>query len=72
MGEVIKLNLYTKVDLNAADILRAIADDNPEKVLVITWNADGKYTFHSSTASCESNTYAAQLFIHKMITGEFE
>lgn len=73
MGDVIKLDFYTRVDLKASDILQEIAKEEPEKVLVITWNDEGcgNYTFHSNIADAHATTYAAQKFIHKMHNGDF-
>ena len=73
MGDVIKLNMYTRADLEASDILQEIAKENPEKVLVITWNDEGtgNYTFHSNIADAHATTYVAQKFIHKMMAGDF-
>lgn len=63
--------MYTRLDLEAADILREIANEKPEKVLVITWNDVGDYTFHSNIADAHETTYAAQKFVHKMMAGDF-
>ena len=70
-SNVVKLNMYTRLNLEASDILHEIANEKPDKVLVITWNDAGDYTFHSNIADAHANTYAAQKFIHKMMAGDF-
>ena len=74
MGDVLKLNTYTRLNLKAADILHEIAEEQPQNVLVITWDEDqedGDYTFHSNIPDAHATTYAAQMFIHKMMNGDF-
>lgn len=72
MAEVITLPCLTKLDINAASMLREIAKEKPANAFVIAWPKDGKMpTYHSSTADTPVVLLRIQEFIHKYYNGEF-
>ncbi len=59
-------------DINASDMLRVIADENPKHVFLISWPKDGGApTYHSSTCDTPVVLMRLQEFIHKLFNGEF-
>lgn len=72
MGDVIRLNIETRVDLNAEDMLRAIAENKPKHAFVICWPEDGgQPTYHSSTGDMPVVLMRLNGFIHKFYNGDF-
>lgn len=73
MSNVIKGHFITKNDLNAPEMLRSIADLNPENVFVITWtnNDEPEPTYHSSLADMATVLMVVNEFIHKYYNKEF-
>ncbi len=80
MGDVI--NLFTRMkqrvqpeerrELIASDILRAIADEEPDKVFLVVWPKDGSLpTYHSNTKDIETILLRLNQFIHKYYNGDF-
>lgn len=62
----------TNQDINASDMLKAIAEQKPKHVFVISWPEDGSLpTYHSSAADLPTVLYRLQEFIHKVFAGEF-
>lgn len=73
MGDVVKLDLFTKKDISAADMLKAIAEENPANCFVIVWPNDGSMpAYHSSTGDSAVVLMRCQQFIHKFYNGDFE
>jgi len=73
MGEVIKLSFNTRLDINAADMLRNIAEDGPENAFVIVWPKDGSMpTYHSSTGDLPVVLMRVNGFLHKFYNGDFD
>ena len=73
MGDVIKLELITRCPLDAAEMLRNIADEKPANAFVICWPEDGTMpTYHCSTGDTPVVLMRLHEFIHKFYSGEFE
>lgn len=71
MGEVIHLSKRGLV--SAPEMLRKIADSNPEHAFVIVWPEDGRQpTYHASTEDCAVVLMRVNEFIHKFYNDEFE
>lgn len=69
---IIRLNIITKVDLDAAYILRNIADGEPQHVFVIEWPKDGSMPkYSSSTGDMPVVLMRMQEFIHRYYNGDF-
>ena len=73
MTNVISFPGVTTYDLNAADMLEAIAEDNPQNAFVICWPEDGSLpTYHSSTGDTPVVLYRLQEFIYQVYRGDFD
>ena len=73
MGEVVKLNIFTKVDIKPSDMLRAIADEEPDNVFLVVWPKDGSMpSYHSSTGDMPVILMRIQEFVHKYYNGDFQ
>lgn len=73
MTNIIKLDLFTKNDLDAQTMLRNIADEEPNDCFVICWPKDGTMpTYHSSTGDTAVVLMRINEFIHKYYNGEFQ
>lgn len=73
MTNVIKLDLFTKNDIDSQYMLRNIADSDPENVFVICWPKDGTMpTYHSSTNDTSVVLLRIQEFIHRFYNGDFK
>ena len=73
MSNVIKLPALWHSDLNAEDVLFAIAASKPKHAFVITWPEDGSMpTYHSSTSDTPVVVYRINEFLHKLYSGEFK
>jgi len=59
-------------EVNGADVLRAIAESEPDKVFVIVWPKDGsRPTYHSNTSDIPVIVLRIQQFLHKLFRGDF-
>lgn len=73
MSNVIKGNFFTRKDINAVEMLGAIAEKEPENVFVICWPKDGTMpTYHSSTPDMPIILMRIQEFIHKFYNEDFK
>lgn len=73
MGDVVKWNGHTYLDIDPADMLRAIADEKPVNAFVITWDNDRIQTnFYSSTTKTPIVLMRLNEFIHKYYNGDFQ
>jgi len=73
MTNIIKLDLFTKLDISAPDMLRNIADENPKNAFVIVWPEDGKIpSYHSSTGDTPVVLMRINEFVHKYYNGDFK
>lgn len=71
MGEVIKLDINTRLDINASDMLRSIADQNPKHAFVCVWPEDGSIpTYHSSTGDISTVLMRVNEFVHRYYNGD--
>lgn len=71
-NNIIPFTGITKLDLNAARMLRNIADEEPEFAFVVCWPKDGSMpTYHSNTGDAPVVLYQLQKFIHKELAGDF-
>lgn len=69
---VIRPDFLTRCELDAPEMLRAIADENPSKVFVIVWPEDGGMpTYHSNTNDISVVLMRLREFEHKYFNGEF-
>ena len=68
---VVQLNCLTTLDLDAAKILKAIADEKPDHVVVLAVK-DGEITYHSSTADEYKVLYYVESFKHYLMSGGFQ
>lgn len=72
MTNIIKLPINTQVDLDAATMLRNIAEDAPKHVFVICWPDDGSLpTYHSTTSDIATVLMRINEFTHKYYNGDF-
>lgn len=72
MSNVIKLNIKTRADLPADQMLRNIAEEDPGNAFLIVWPKDGSMpSYHSSTGDMPVVLLRLQEFIHKYYSGEF-
>jgi hypothetical protein len=72
MSNVIKFPGDTLEDLDAATMLRNIADSEPQNAFVILWPSDGSIpTYHSTTSDIPVVMLRIQGFIHKVYNGDF-
>ena len=72
MGDVVKLDIFTKKDISAADMLTNIAEQKPSNCFVIVWPSDETMpTYHSSTGDVAVVLMRCQEFIHKFYNGDF-
>lgn len=72
MGDVVKLDLITRHDIDAPEMLRNIAVDEPKHAFVIVWPDDNtEPTFHSSTGDYPVVLMRLHHFIHKYYNGDF-
>jgi hypothetical protein len=72
MSNVKKFNGVTKHNINASDMLKAIAEEKPNHSFVICWPEDGSLpTYHSSTGDMPIILMRLQEFIHKYYNGDF-
>lgn len=59
-------------DKSAAEMLHAIAKDEPYKAFVIAWPADGsRPTYHANTSDMPVLMMRVWQFIHKFFNGDF-
>jgi hypothetical protein len=64
-AEIIELDVITKLDLNASEILREIAKEDPKHVFLVVWPKDGGHpTFHASTSDTPVVLYQLERFKH--------
>jgi hypothetical protein len=62
-AEIIELDVITKLDLNASEILREIAKEDPKHVFLVVWPKDGGHpTFHASTSDTPVVLYQLERF----------
>ncbi len=72
MTNVIHLDLQTRAEISAGDMLHNIAETQPENAFVIIWpNDGGDITYHSSVADAGAVTLALNIFLHKLYAGDF-
>ena len=72
MDNVVKLDIDTRLDISAADMLRAIADEDPDNVFLVVWpNSEEMPTFHSSTSDEPVILMRLNQFIHDYYSGKF-
>jgi len=73
MSNVIQFKGMTSLPINAKNMLKNIAEENPDHVFVIVWPNDGSMpTYHSSTPDTPVVLMRVQEFIHKYYNGDFE
>ncbi len=73
MSNVVFLDMLTKQDISAENMLRNIADEKPKNAFVIVWHEDGKMpTYHSSTGDTPVVLMRLNEFIHKLYNGDFD
>lgn len=73
MADIIKLDIMTKLDISAAEMLQEIATQDPDDAFVIVWPDDGSMpTYHSSTSDMPTVLYRLQSFIHGFFNGDFK
>jgi len=72
-AKIIQFTGLTCLNLDAASILRNIADENPENAFVITWsNEERESKFYSSNAITSEILMRLNEFIHRYYNGEFK
>lgn len=72
MTNVIKLDFITK-NLDASEILKEIAKENPKHCFVITWPEDGSMPcYHSSCSDMPTVLLRVNGFVHKFYNGDFD
>ncbi len=73
MADILEFpELITNHDLKADEMLRYIADGEPNDAFVIVWPKDGSMpTYHSSTGNTPIVLMRIQQFIHKYYSGDF-
>jgi hypothetical protein len=72
-ADIIDYPGITIQSLNAPDVLREIADENPKHAFVIMWPKDGRCpTFHSSTEDMPVILYQIERFKHFIFSGGFD
>lgn len=73
MAEILHLDTLTKHELDTAEMLRSIAENDPEYAFVICWPKDGSDpTYHSNTGDTPVILMRINEFIHKYYNGDFE
>lgn len=73
MGNVIKFPGITKHDLPAQEMLKNIAEENPDNCFLIVWPNDGTDpTYHSTTGDTPVVLMRLQQFVHKFYNGDFD
>lgn len=74
MAEILEIpNFITTQDIDTADMLRAIADEQPGNAFVIAWPQDGKLpTYHSNTSDMPTVLLRLQTFIHEYFQRAYE
>ncbi|MBL3677554.1 MAG: hypothetical protein JKP92_08660 [Alphaproteobacteria bacterium] len=64
-AEIIELDVITKLDLDASEILSEIAKEDPKHVFLVVWPKDGGHpTFHASTSDTPVVLYQLERFKH--------
>lgn len=71
MGEVVRLNCLTTLDLNPDDVLTGNVG-KMEEVLLLGFDKEGEFHVASSKADLEHLCFLAQKFIHKVHEGDYE
>jgi hypothetical protein len=72
MAEIIKLPLITQHELDASEMLAAIAEDKPKNAFVVVWPEDGTMpTYHSTTSDVPTVLMRLREFEHKYFSGDF-
>jgi hypothetical protein len=72
MGEVIKLEFNTTLDISAQEMLEEIAKQKPKNAFVVVWPEDGTMpTYHCSTGDIPVVLMRVNEFIHKYYNGDF-
>jgi len=70
--KVVSQEEFIEGDLNASNMLRAIADQEPNHAFVIVWPKDDSMpTYHSSTGDIPVVLMRTQQFIHKYFNNDF-
>lgn len=74
MAEILEIpNFITTQDINTPEMLRAIADEEPEFAFVIAWPKDGEMpTYHCNTSDMPVVLLRLQTFIHRYFQGAYE
>jgi len=70
MGEIVKFNGYTKLDIDPNDVL-SNAIDQTKQVLVIGNSKDGSLYVAASTADGGELLWLIETFKHKLMSGDF-
>lgn len=71
MGEVVRLNCLTTLDLNPDDVLTGNVGKLSE-VLILGFDKEGEFLVASSNGDLERLCFLAQKFIHKVHSGDYE
>jgi hypothetical protein len=72
MAEILEIpDFVTRHDIPAENMLRAIADEEPDHAFVICWPKDGSMpTYHSTTSDMPVVLHRLQTFIHRYFQEE--
>jgi hypothetical protein len=66
-AEIIELDVITKLDLDASEILSEIAKEDPKHVFLVVWPKDGGHpTFHASTSDTPVVLYQLESEAHML------
>ncbi len=72
MAHILRYKGITTRDISPAEMLTAIAEEEPKNVFVLVWPDDGSMpTYHSSTGDTAVVMLRLQEFIHKFYNGDF-
>lgn len=70
MGEVVRLNCLTTLDISPDDVLNS-AVGKLDQVLILGWDKDGELYVASSTSDMKLTVYLATKFVHKEMNGDY-
>lgn len=70
---IVKIEYYNTKDINTADMLKAIAEENPKNAFVVVWPEGGSMpTYHCNTSDVAVVLMRVNEFVHKYYNGDFD